>query len=157
MKRDSMPSIAALLGLLAVAGYQNRDKLGDLLKSVTGGGDQAAPGDQSSPGGLLGGIMKGVTDLAAGAGLKPEDANDGLKGVIDNFRNAGAADAADSWVSTGPNKPITSDQTEKALGGDLIDMLVQQTGLSREELVARLSKVLPEAVDKMTPSGQLPG
>ena len=30
-----MPSMTALLGLLALAGYQNRDKLADLLK---GGG-----------------------------------------------------------------------------------------------------------------------
>ena len=28
--RNTMPSLAALLGLLAVAGYQNRDKLGQL-------------------------------------------------------------------------------------------------------------------------------
>ena len=27
-----MPSMTALLGLLALAGYQNRDKLGELLK-----------------------------------------------------------------------------------------------------------------------------
>jgi uncharacterized protein YidB (DUF937 family) len=38
----------------------------------------------------------------------------------------------------------------------VIDMLVKQTGLSREELLSRLSKVLPEAVDKLTPDGRLP-
>ena len=32
-----MPSMTALLGLLALAGYQNRDKLAELLKgAVTG-------------------------------------------------------------------------------------------------------------------------
>ena len=45
---------------------------------------------------------------------------------------------------------------EKTLGADLIDSLVKQTGLSREELLARLSKTLPEAVDKLTPDGRLP-
>jgi uncharacterized protein YidB (DUF937 family) len=34
--------------------------------------------------------------------------------------------------------------------------LSQQTGLSREELLARLSKNLPDAVDKYTPEGRLP-
>ena len=29
-----MPSMTALLGLLALAGYQNRDKLGELLKGA---------------------------------------------------------------------------------------------------------------------------
>jgi uncharacterized protein YidB (DUF937 family) len=80
----------------------------------------------------------------------------GLAEVIDRFRNAGQATAADSWVGKGPNQPITANHTESALGPDLIDMLVKQTGLSREELLSRLSKVLPEAVDKLTPDGRLP-
>ena len=61
-----------------------------------------------------------------------------------------------SWVAKGPNEPITPDHTENALGPDLIDMLTKQTGLSRQELLSRLSKVLPEAVDKLTPDGRLP-
>ena len=32
----------------------------------------------------------------------------------------------------------------------------RQTGLTREELLARLKSVLPEAVDKLTPQGRLP-
>ena len=40
-----MPSMTALLGLLALAGYQNRDKLGELLKGATGGGQ---PGPAAS-------------------------------------------------------------------------------------------------------------
>jgi len=34
--------------------------------------------------------------------------------------------------------------------------LSEQTGLSREEILARLSKSLPEAVDKYTPEGRIP-
>ncbi|HEX7108116.1 MAG TPA: YidB family protein, partial [Aestuariivirga sp.] len=44
----------------------------------------------------------------------------------------------------------------KTLGPDLIDSRVKQTGLSREELLSRLSKSLPEAVDKLTPDGRVP-
>jgi len=29
-----MPSLAALLGLVAVAGYQNRDKIGDFIRGL---------------------------------------------------------------------------------------------------------------------------
>jgi uncharacterized protein YidB (DUF937 family) len=35
-------------------------------------------------------------------------------------------------------------------------VLEKQTGLSQEELLARLSRELPGAVDKYTPDGQLP-
>jgi len=34
--------------------------------------------------------------------------------------------------------------------------LSQQTGLSREEILSRLSKNLPDAVDKYTPQGRIP-
>jgi YidB-like protein len=41
-------------------------------------------------------------------------------------------------------------------GQDVLETLVQQTGLSQEELLARLSRELPTAVDKYTPDGRLP-
>ena len=31
-----------------------------------------------------------------------------------------------------------------------------QTGMSRDELIAGLSQVLPEVVDKLTPQGRVP-
>jgi uncharacterized protein YidB (DUF937 family) len=34
--------------------------------------------------------------------------------------------------------------------------LSQQTGLSREDILSRLSKNLPDAVDKYTPQGRIP-
>jgi uncharacterized protein YidB (DUF937 family) len=45
---------------------------------------------------------------------------------------------------------------EQAIGPDVLETLTQHTGLSREELLARLSKNLPEAVDKYTPEGRIP-
>jgi uncharacterized protein YidB (DUF937 family) len=143
-----MPSLAALLGLLAVAGYQNREKLGELLKEVTNPrGTPGSTGDASLPG-----DVKSITE--SGDPLKTIQG--GLADIIDRFRNTGSGAAADSWVAKGPNEPITPNHTESALGSDLIDMLVKKTGLSREELLSRLSKVLPEAVDKLTPDGRLP-
>jgi uncharacterized protein YidB (DUF937 family) len=152
MSRNSMPSLAALLGLLAIAGYQNRDKLHDLLKGAAA--NPSSAGTAATGGGLLGDVIKGVTGIASGAGATSLG---GILGdVVDRFRNAGHGAAADSWVSTGANQPVTPAQTEGALGGDLIDILVKQTGLSRQELLSRLSQIVPEAVDKMSPDGKLP-
>ena len=39
---------------------------------------------------------------------------------------------------------------------DVLNTLSQQTGLSREELLSRLTRELPAAVDKFTPEGRLP-
>ncbi|MFT3987414.1 YidB family protein [Aestuariivirga sp.] len=146
MSKNTMPSLAALLGLLAIAGYQNRDKIGELLKGATGG---AQPG--GSEGGLLGSAVKSVTDMFGG---QAPDVKGGISDVVDKFRNAGHGSAADSWVGTGANADVTPDQTASALGPDIIDALVKQTGLTRDELLKRLSQILPQAVDTMTPGGK---
>ena len=57
----------------------------------------------------------------------------------------------------GKNEPVSVPEVEKSVDADVLDDLIKQTGLSREELLKRLSAVLPEVVDKMTPSGKLPG
>jgi len=37
-----------------------------------------------------------------------------------------------------------------------LETLTKQTGLSREEILSRLTRDLPSAVDKYTPEGRLP-
>ena len=140
------PSMTALLGLLAIAGYQNRDKIAEMLKGMGGG---SSPGQQ----GGLGGLLEGLGGSAAGAGGV---LSGGLGELIDRFKHSGQGDTADSWVKTGPNKPVTPPQLEKAIGPEVLDTLVKQTGLSRQELLARLSRELPDAVDRYTPQGRLP-
>jgi uncharacterized protein YidB (DUF937 family) len=58
--------------------------------------------------------------------------------------------------SNRPQQEVAEPQLADALGGDTIDALAKQTGLSREELLSRLRSVLPTAVDKLTPQGRLP-
>ena len=145
-----MPSMTALLGLLAVAGYQNRHKIAEVL-----GGLKQEPGSASSPNnqqdgvlGKLGGMLGGAS---AGGVL-----SGGLRDRVERFKQNGQGQAADSWVKTGPNQPLGPDQLEQAIGPDVLNTLSQQTGFSREELLSRLTSELPAAVDKFTPEGRLP-
>src|SRR5215207_6988198 len=143
------PSMTALLGLLAIAGYQNRDKIAEML-----GGGQNTPGGSatgSGLGGLLGQLSGGL-----GAGGVGGLLSNGLGELVDRFKQSGQADNVDSWVGTGPNKQIAPPQLEQAIGADVLETLSTQTGLSKEELLARLSHELPNAVDKYTPQGHLP-
>jgi uncharacterized protein YidB (DUF937 family) len=80
----------------------------------------------------------------------------GLRDLVDSFRQAGHGEVADSWVGHGPNKQIAPPHLEQIIGSDVLETLAQQTGLSREEILSRLSKNLPEAVDKHTPDGKIP-
>jgi uncharacterized protein YidB (DUF937 family) len=144
-----LPSMTALLGLLAIAGYQNRDKIAEMLKGA-GGPAGGQPGGQGGQGGL-GGLLGGLGGTSAGGLL-----GGGLGSLLDSFRQAGQGDVADSWVSKGPNKPIEPPQIKQAIGADVLSELAQRTGLSEEEILNRLSQRLPDAVDKYTPDGRLP-
>lgn len=141
------PSMTALLGLLAIAGYQNRDKIAEMLGSAQGG----AGTGQSGLGGLLGQLSGGL-----GAGGVGGLLSGGIGELVDRFKQSGQADTVNSWVGTGPNKQIAPSQVEQAIGPDVLETLSTQTGLSRQELLARLSRELPNAVDKYTPQGHLP-
>lgn len=136
------PSMTALLGLLAVAGYQNRDKIAEII----GGLGKGAP----APGGV-GGLLAGLGASGPGGLL-----GGGLKELVDRFTANGQGDSVNSWVGTGPNKSISEDQLRSAIGADTLATLAQKTGLSERELLTRLSQGLPDAVDKYTPDGRLP-
>jgi uncharacterized protein YidB (DUF937 family) len=43
-----------------------------------------------------------------------------------------------------------------ALGGDFVDELSKRTGLSRDQVLTELSRMLPNVVDRLTPQGRLP-
>ena len=148
----------ALLELLAVAGYQNRDRIGEFIGRLTGQGGATSPPDPTNPRGVagdtgLGGILGGLGGLLAGTqgGIAG-----GLGDLLDRFKTSGHEDAAQSWVQTGPNNDLDEADLEGALGGDAIEQLTRKTGLSKDELIARLKSVLPGAVDQMTPQGRLP-
>jgi uncharacterized protein YidB (DUF937 family) len=147
-----MPSMTALLGLLAVAGYQNRDKIAELLKGASGNPSQPDAGGTQSPlGGLLGNLG-GMLGTAGAGGLL----SGGLGQLLENFQQNGQGETAQSWVNKGPNKEIAPPELKQAIGPDVLAALEKQTGLSQEELLSRLSRELPSAVDKYTPDGRLP-
>ena len=148
------PSMTALLGLLAIAGYQNKDKIAELLR-----GAQRNPGAVPSQGpqsGSAGGAIPGNLGGMLGGTSIGDMLSGGLRDLVDAFKQKGQGEVADSWVSRGPNKQIAPHQLEQTIGPDVLETLSQQTGLSREELLSRLSRNLPDAVDKYTPEGRIP-
>lgn len=150
---DGFPSMTALLGLLAVAGFQNKDKIAEMLgggHAASGTGSTTTPG-QAGLGGLLGNIGGALGGAGVGNVL-----GGGLGQLVERFRQNGHGAAADSWVNHGPNQEIAPPQLHQAIGSDVMDALSRQTGLSHDELLSRLSRELPSAVDRYTPDGRLP-
>lgn len=142
--------MTALLGLLAIAGYQHRDQISEWM----GGGAKAPTGGAPAPTPKPAGLDQWLP-LGGGGGLGTM-IHDGLSGLVDSFKQNGHEETAQSWIGSGPNKQIAPPDVEKAVGSDTIDALAKQTGMSRDEILSRLSRELPDAVNKYTPDGRLP-
>jgi len=138
------PITMALLGLLA---YKAVKSFGSTTPRAGSG--------MATPGGGLGDLLKGGLG-GAGLGGLGGILSGGLGDLVKQFQNAGKADVADSWVSTGENKPIAPADLSQVLTPEQIAFLSERTGLSREDLLAGLSEQLPKAVDELTPQGRLP-
>src|SRR4029453_4962324 len=111
-----MPSMTALLGLLALAGYQNRDKLAELLKGAGKNNTQPGASNQQGPlGGLLGNLGGGLAGGGVGGLL-----SGGLGELLERFKQNGQGDAAESWINKGPNKELPPPQLKQAIGPDVL-------------------------------------
>ena len=147
------PLTLAVLGLLGYQALKGKN-LGDMFRGNTAP-DQ--PGNsQPGGGGGLGGLLGGGLGSILGGGAAGGILSGGLADLLKQFQTTGHGDAADSWVSSGPNKSISPQELEESLGPDRVRWLMEQTGMSKDELLAGLSQELPDAVDKLTPQGRIP-
>lgn len=142
----SKPSLLALLGLVAVAGYQHKDKLSEVFANLRGPRDPDRPASESGFLDELSGMFQSGKGLLSG----------GLGELVDRFRDGGRGASAESWVSDGDNAPVEERDLEDVLGEETIAELTAKTGLTRGDLLKRLSTSLPDVVNQMTPRGRLP-
>lgn len=80
----------------------------------------------------------------------------GLQGFLDQFRRAGLGEIVSSWVSRGSNTPITTEQLERAIGGDTVNRMASNIGIARAGAAAALAYMIPRVVDLLTPEGVVP-
>ena len=169
-KGGMSPMTMAILALLA---YKAVKHIGGAQPGANPAGTpQLPPGgtiNAGLPGGLggaLGGLLKGgggMSDLMKGGlggllagGAAGSILSGGLGDLMKQFQEKGHADTANSWVGNGPNKQIDPNDLASALGSDQISTLLEQTGLSRSELLQGLSQQLPDVINQLTPNGRLP-
>ncbi len=169
----SRSAMTALLSVLAVAGYQNREKIAEVLRGLAANArrptdpnadptnDPTSSGQPGGLGDLLGGLggsggLGGLGDLLRGTSGGGGILSGGLGGLLDQFSQTGHGETAKSWVQDGPNEEIDNRGLSEALGPDVLQDIVSRTGLTQEEVLSRLSRDLPKAVDGLTPDGTLP-
>ena len=145
------------------------DLLGGLLGGGTGGGGATEGGGLGDGlGGLLGGgsgggapgAKSGVNTTALIAGLAPVVIgmlkSGGLQKLVSGFQEKGMGEQADSWVSSGQNKPVSGGDMKVVLGEQEVKQVAEQAGIPEDEAADVLAKVVPEVVNGLTPNGQVP-
>jgi|tagenome__1003787_1003787.scaffolds.fasta_scaffold20931632_4 uncharacterized protein YidB (DUF937 family) len=156
------PITLALMGVLAYRTLKGKGRLADMLGRKPGdggmpggnpyGGNAGAPDPHSAGGGGLGGLLGGLLGGGAAGGAL----SGGLSDLLRQFQQNGQGDKAESWINRGANKPVSPHELEQGLGEERIAWLMQETGLPRDQLLAGLSRELPQAVDQLTPEGRIP-
>jgi uncharacterized protein YidB (DUF937 family) len=136
----------------------------DMIRSAAPGGNIGKPlmlalGALLASGVLFRGSGAGQTADVPAQPTSDEGAGgvvSGLGGLLKKLEQGGLGNAANSWVGSGQNQPVSPGQLGSALGPSIIKMLAQKSGLPEEELTKQLSQVLPGLVDKLTPNGRVP-
>jgi uncharacterized protein YidB (DUF937 family) len=103
--------------------------------------------------GLLGGVV-GAEMATVVDGLIEK--HGGIQGIVAQLERQGLGGTVRSWVGTGANQPITADQIHQAFGSDIVKQLAAKVGMTPEDMAAKLSQILPQAIDKLTPGGVVP-
>ena len=139
------------------------DILGEILKQVLEGAaqqqaqaqrqPQPQPRPQQPPQGMP--SPNDLTDILSqifGGGSAQK-----LPDVVKQFEEKGMREQVDSWVRTGPNKPVDRRQIEDAFGQRELDQFARTKGIDRDQLAEVLAKYIPRIIDELTPQGQMPG
>ncbi len=136
------------------------DILGEILKQVIAGASQPQAPQRQQPQSRPAQPPQGMPSA--------DDLNDilgqifgggsaqKLPDVVKQFEEKGMRDQVDSWVRTGPNKPVERRQIEDAFGTRELEELARRRGVDRDQLAEVLAKYIPQIIDELTPAGQLP-
>lgn len=109
-----------------------------LVKKVTSGA-QGNHGTMSTVMGLMGGQNQA-----------------GFSNMLSSLNGSGLGDQVKSWVGTGVNQLVSSQQVTNWLGNDKLQQVGRAVGLSPNDVANHLAQQLPAFVDKLTPHGSVP-
>jgi uncharacterized protein YidB (DUF937 family) len=115
----------------------------DQVSSMFGSESKGTGGDQLN---LISGVLEMLNKGGQG----------GLAGLVQACQSKGLGDIVSSWITTGPNAPISTSQITEVLGDERIGQLAGKIGLTPDALSTKLAEILPGAVDNLTPEGKIP-
>ncbi len=78
-----------------------------------------------------------------------------LPELAERFNEAGLSHIMQSWIGNGPNQPISTRDLRRVLGEERVEDLATLAGMISGDFLVHLARLLPAAVHRMTPEGEL--
>lgn len=111
---------------------------------------------------MLGDLLGGQGQQASILGIVGQliEKAGGVQGLVSMLQQHGLGDAEQSWVGTGTNQPVSGPQLGAALKkgglGSMLEEAAGKLGVNQDDLLGKLSQLLPHAVDHVTPDAEVP-
>ena len=130
-------------GLMGAASGGGGGGMQGVLMNMLAGNNQQGTAQQQ--GGYPQGGMGGMPGLAGGLG-----------GLVSSFEQAGLGQVVQSWISNETNQPVSPQQLQGVFGDEQVQTMASQAGMAPHDFLSQLSQHLPNAVNAMTPNGNVP-
>lgn len=111
-------------------------------------------------GNILGSVASSVLGGGEGQGKALQliqtllQSQGGVQGLLEKFQQGGLEQIVKSWIGTGENLPISTEQISDIFGKANLDNAAEEAGISQEEAPTILSEFLPKIVDTLSPDGK---
>lgn len=126
-----------------------------LLDSIVGSALKNMGGQQQNQGGGNTAMLMALAPFALKM-LSNNGGQGGLSGLVSMFGKAGLGNIIQSWIGSGQNLPVSSNQITDVFGSDLLGSIAKQAGLGQGDVAGGLASILPMAIDHLTPKGEAP-
>ena len=100
--------------------------------------------------GVLGGVVGAEMASVVGGLIEKHG---GVQGIVTQLESQGLGQTVQSWVGNGANQTISPQQVHSAFGADTINELAAKFGMNPQDILQKLSQVLPQAINHLTPDG----
>lgn len=127
--------------------------LGGLLGALLGGGRSGGSAGAVGAGNVLGALLGA---LGGGRGGTGGGGGNALEGLIGMLTRSGLVDQVQSWIGTGGNQAVSGAQISAALPDEALEKVAREAGVTPRQAADEIARSLPTAVDRLTPSGEVP-
>ena len=97
----------------------------------------------------------GMIPVSALPGLIDKSYPGGINGLLAQLQQTGYGRQVQSWLGRGANEPITAQDLAKVLSSQQVQQIAQHLGIPADQVLNKMSQLLPAAVDQHSPDGHL--